>query len=111
MQSAASGQEDVLDITRQPGVTVDPGEPRAIRTDFATDEERRAAAHTYFTETFGSQLAAAHADTEEHLERALKVANMFRFIGPSHHIPEGRTWRRSRRGCSLQKSGGMRSTR
>jgi len=87
MQSAASGQDDVLDIKRQPGVTVDPGELRTIRTDFATDEERRAAAHTYFTETFSSQLAAAHADTEEHLKRARKVANMFRFIGPSHYIP------------------------
>jgi Zn-finger nucleic acid-binding protein len=65
------------------GYWLDPGELRTIRTAFATDEERRAAADAYFTETFGGQLATEHAETEEQLARARKVANMFRFICPS----------------------------
>ncbi len=74
------------------GYWLDPGELRTIRTDFATDEDRRAAADTYFTETFGSQLAAAHAETEADLARAHKVANMFRFICPSYYIPGEQQW-------------------
>ena len=74
------------------GYWLDPGELRAIRTDFATDEDRRAAAGAYFDETFGEQLHAAHAETEEHLARAHKVANMFRFICPSYYIPGKQDW-------------------
>ena len=74
------------------GYWLDPGELRSIRTDFASDEERRAAAEAYFDETFGGQLSAAHAETEEHLARAHKVANMFRFICPSYYIPGDQQW-------------------
>ncbi len=74
------------------GYWLDPGELRSIRTDFASDEERRAAAEAYFDDTFGGQLSAAHAETEEHLARAHKVANMFRFICPSYYIPGDQQW-------------------
>ena len=74
------------------GYWLDPGELHAIRTDFETDEDRRAAADAYFEETFGGQLHAARAETQEHLERAHKVANMFRFICPSYYIPGEQQW-------------------
>ena len=74
------------------GYWLDPGELRTIRTDFTTDEDRRAAADAVITETFGNQLAAEHAETQEHLERAHKVANMFRFICPSYYIPGQQQW-------------------
>jgi uncharacterized protein len=74
------------------GYWLDPGELRTIRTDYSTDEERRAAADAYFEETFGGQLAAEKAVSDEHLARAHKVANMFRFICPSYYIPGEQKW-------------------
>ena len=74
------------------GYWLDPGELRTIRSDFATDEERRAAADAYFEETFGGQLHAERVKTEEELARAHKVANMFRFICPSYYIPGEQKW-------------------
>jgi uncharacterized protein len=74
------------------GYWLDPGELRTIRTDFETDEDRRAAADAVFMDTFGGQLAAEHAKTEQQLARAHKVANMFRFICPSYYIPGQQQW-------------------
>jgi uncharacterized protein len=74
------------------GYWLDPGELRSIRADFTSHEDWRAAADAVFQETFGDQLHAAHAETEEKLERAHKVANMFRFICPSYYIPGQQQW-------------------
>jgi len=74
------------------GYWLDPGELRTIRTDFETDEDRRAAADAYFEETFGGELHAERAETQEKLARAHKVANMFRFICPSYYIPGQQQW-------------------
>jgi hypothetical protein len=74
------------------GYWLDPGELRTIRTDFSSDEERQAAAAAYFDEVFGDKLKAEHAKSEEHLERAHKVANMFRFLCPSYYIPGEQKW-------------------
>jgi hypothetical protein len=74
------------------GYWLDPGELRTIRSDFTTTAERRAAAGALFDETFGPQLSAAHAETQAELERAHRVANMFRFICPSYYIPGEQRW-------------------
>lgn len=74
------------------GFWLDPGELRAIRTGFETDEDRGAAAAACFDETFGGQLHAEHAKTEATLARAHRVANIFRFICPSYYIPGNRSW-------------------
>jgi Zn-finger nucleic acid-binding protein len=74
------------------GYWLDPGELRTIRSDFETDEARRATAEAYFTGTFGSQLHAEHAQTEEQPARVHKGANMFRFICPSYFIPGKQDW-------------------
>ncbi len=74
------------------GYWLDVGELATIRTEFATAEERDRAAQQYFSELFDSELAAAHAETEEDLRRAQKIAHIFRFICPSYYIPGKQEW-------------------
>jgi uncharacterized protein len=74
------------------GHWLDPGELRTIRTEYASEEERERAAQAYFSEVFGPELAAAHAETEEDLTRARSVAHAFRFICPSYYIPGKQEW-------------------
>ena len=74
------------------GHWLDPGELRTIRTEYASEEERERAAQAYFSEVFGPELAAAHAETEEDLARARSVAHAFRFICPSYYIPGKQEW-------------------
>jgi Zn-finger nucleic acid-binding protein len=52
------------------GYELDVGKLATIRTEFATDEERDQSAAQYFSGLFDSELAAAHAETEEDLESA-----------------------------------------
>jgi Zn-finger nucleic acid-binding protein len=72
------------------GHWLDPGELRTIRTEYASEEERERAASEYFSEVFGPELAAAHAQTEEDLAR--RIAYAFRFICPSYYIPGEQDW-------------------
>lgn len=74
------------------GHWLDPGELRTIRTEYASEEERERAASEYFSEVFGPEFAAAHAETEEDLARAHNVARAFRFICPSYYIPGRQDW-------------------
>jgi Zn-finger nucleic acid-binding protein len=74
------------------GYWLDVGELATIRTEFATEEERDQAAAQYFSELFDSELAAAHSETEEDLERARRIAYIFRFISPSYYIPGKQEW-------------------
>ena len=45
-----------------------------------------------FSEVFGPELAGAHAQTEEDLARARKIAHAFRFICPSYYVPGKQDW-------------------
>lgn len=74
------------------GHWLDPGELATIRTEYASQEERERAAAEYFSELFDSELAAAHAETEEDLARARKISHAFRFISPSYYIPGEQQW-------------------
>jgi Zn-finger nucleic acid-binding protein len=74
------------------GHWLNPGELRTIRTEYASEEDRGRAAQAYFSEVFGPELAAAHAETEEDLARAQRVAHVFRFISPSYYIPGKQDW-------------------
>ena len=71
---------------------MDVGELAAIRTEFETEEERDLAAAQYFSELFDPELAAAHGETMEDLERAQRIAYVFRFICPSYYIPGKQEW-------------------
>lgn len=69
------------------GIWLDAGELATIRSEYATEEERKQAAEKYFDEIFGKRLAEMHARSVEHAERARKIAHLFRFICPSYYIP------------------------
>ncbi|MCA1687604.1 MAG: zf-TFIIB domain-containing protein [Actinobacteria bacterium] len=74
------------------GHWLDPGELRTIRTEYDSEEERERAAQAYFSEVFGPELAAAHAESEEDLARAQRITHAFRFITPSYYIPGKQEW-------------------
>lgn len=74
------------------GYWLDVGELRRIRLEFQSEQERREAAHRYFQEVFGDQLAAIRADSQEQLARSRRITSMFRFICPSYYIPGKQEW-------------------
>ena len=69
------------------GYWLDTGELGQIRSEFASEDEKKKAAEEYFSEVFGKQLSTMHGKSEEHAARAKKIARMFRFICPSYYIP------------------------
>ncbi len=68
-------------------VWLDSGELAAIRKQFATEQERRQAADTYFHDIFGKDLTALASTSQAEADRAKKFARAFRFICPSYWIP------------------------
>ncbi len=74
------------------GYWLDVGELAMIRREFTTEEERRKAAEAYFSEIFDRQLAAMSAQSQEHAERARKIARIFRFLCPSYYLPGKQDW-------------------
>jgi Zn-finger nucleic acid-binding protein len=74
------------------GYWLDMGELAKMRSEFASEEERKKAAEEYFSEIFGKKLAKIYAESEEKAERARKIARMFRFICPSKYIPGKQDW-------------------
>jgi Zn-finger nucleic acid-binding protein len=74
------------------GFWLDAGELVKIRSLFNTEEERHRAAHAYFSEVFGDELASMLAEDEAKLEKVRKISNMFRFICPSYYIPGKQDW-------------------
>jgi uncharacterized protein len=74
------------------GFWLDAGELATIRTEFATDEERKQAAQEYFAELFDPDLAVERAKTMEDLRKARRIAHAFRFICPSYYIPGEQDW-------------------
>jgi Zn-finger nucleic acid-binding protein len=74
------------------GIWLDAGELSRLRNLFNTEEEKNEAAEKYFSEVFGSQLTAMENEGQEKLEKARKIANIFRFICPSYYIPGKQKW-------------------
>ncbi len=74
------------------GFWLDYGELGKIRDQYVTDDEREKAAGEYFSEVFGEDMARMRAESQEKLDRARKIALMFRFICPSYYIPGDQAW-------------------
>ena len=74
------------------GYWLDYGELGRIRELFESEDERREAAKKYFEEVFGQELSEMHQESKEKMERAKKIARMFRFICPSYYIPGKQDW-------------------
>lgn len=74
------------------GFWLDSGELGRIRSQYSSDAERKAAAKDYFEKIFGEELKKMREESEEKLEKAKKIARMFRFICPSYYIPGKQDW-------------------
>ncbi|MHC4366834.1 MAG: TFIIB-type zinc ribbon-containing protein [Planctomycetota bacterium] len=74
------------------GFWLDAGELGKIRSLFDTEEERHRAAHEYFSEVFGGELAAMQNESQAKLNKARKIASMFRFVCPSYYVPGEQDW-------------------
>jgi Zn-finger nucleic acid-binding protein len=74
------------------GFWLDYGELGRIRSQYASEEERKAAAKDYFENIFGDELKRMQEESQEKLEKAKKIANMFRFICPTYYIPGKQDW-------------------
>ena len=74
------------------GVFLDQGELRLIRTEFATDAERKQAARDTFAQLFDEQLERAAAPGPADLAQAKKFAHLMRFLLPSYWLPGKQPW-------------------
>ena len=74
------------------GFWLDPGELARIRQQFNSEEERKNATEEYFSKIFKKELPKMRAEGEERLEKAQKIARLFRFLCPSYYIPGKQDW-------------------
>ncbi len=74
------------------GMWLDQGELGHLRTQYATEEERKQAAEAYFQDVFGEDLAQMRAESQEKHDKAQRIARLFRFICPTYYIPGKQTW-------------------
>ncbi len=74
------------------GYFLDYGELNQIRDQYETEEQRSKAAESLFADLFDDSIAAAAQQSEAKLERAKRLARMFRFLLPSHYIPGKQKW-------------------
>jgi len=74
------------------GMWMDHGELRKIRDQFTTEEEREKATEQYFSDLFDDELSSRQEKSEARLERARKIARLFRFICPSYYVPGRQDW-------------------
>ena len=69
------------------GYWLDDGELVKIRTQFHSEEERREVAKKYYSFIFDGKLREMSEEGEENLDKAKKIARIFRFICPSYYLP------------------------
>ncbi len=74
------------------GFFLDYGELNRVRSEYATEAERKQAAESLFASLFDAGLADLHEDSEEQTDRVRAFARMFRFLLPSHWLPGKQKW-------------------
>ena len=74
------------------GYWLDAGELKQIREQFASEADRKKAAHNFVEKEFGPELEARKKALEEKHEKLMKAANAFRFLYPSAWIPGKQDW-------------------
>lgn len=85
-------QVEVDDCPRCGGVWLDVGELATIRSQYATEGERKKAAADYFEDVFGDELGQLQAQSQEAEQKARRIASAFRFLCPSYYIPGKQGW-------------------
>ncbi|MGE0268768.1 MAG: zf-TFIIB domain-containing protein [Candidatus Omnitrophota bacterium] len=76
------------------GFWLDLGELLTIRKQFKTEKERNQAGEKFVNEVFmnNPEVKAMQAKGKEDLKKARRVANVFKYICPSHYIPGDQDW-------------------
>ncbi len=69
------------------GIWLDAGELLVIRSQYKTEDERKAAASRYFDGLFGGQMATERAKTTNDTAKSQNFARALRFICPSYYLP------------------------
>ena len=69
------------------GFFLDRGELNSIRDQYDTEEERSNAALQMFGDMFDEDLEDEQAASWQRVEASRKLANVFKFLLPSHYIP------------------------
>ncbi|PYR63164.1 MAG: hypothetical protein DMF91_04320 [Acidobacteria bacterium] len=85
-------QATVDECPKCEGMFLDPGELAEIRSEYKSDAEREQAARAYFRDMFDKELAAMLREDKHKLEKARRIAHIFRFICPSYYIPGKQDW-------------------
>lgn len=83
---------EVDECPRCGGIWLDSGELSSLREQYKTEEERNKAADEYFTAICDRELEPMRKESREKLEKAQRIAHMFRFICPSYYIPGKQSW-------------------
>lgn len=83
---------EVDECPRCGGYWLDHGELGWLRNIYSSEDERRQAADQYFTDIMDVELAEMRKESQEQLEKAQKIAHMFRFLCPSYYIPGKQPW-------------------
>ncbi|MDP3979882.1 MAG: zf-TFIIB domain-containing protein [Chlamydiota bacterium] len=74
------------------GFWLDRGELSMIRTQYASEDQRKKALDAYFQEMFGEHLLKMKTENQGKLEKSRKIAQMLRFVCPSNYIPGKQNW-------------------
>ena len=74
------------------GFWLDHGELEKIRSQFATEEERRAAGIDHFRQEYGQQFVRMEQNSQAKQMKAQRFARALRFICPTHYIPGKQDW-------------------
>ena len=74
------------------GFWIDFGELPKIRSQYETEEQREAAAGEYFDDLFGGKLAAMRSESQDQLQRARRIAGVFKWVCPTRYIPGKQAW-------------------
>jgi Zn-finger nucleic acid-binding protein len=82
----------VDECPRCAGFFLDYGELNRIRDQYETEEERSEAAQAMFSDLFDEGLDEMSAEGDEKVEKAKRLAHMFRFLLPSYYMPGKQKW-------------------
>ena len=82
----------VDECPRCAGYFLDYGELNRIEDQYDTEEERSEAARNMFADLFDEGLDDIGSESEETVEKARRLAHLFRFQLPTYYIPGKQKW-------------------
>lgn len=89
---SAKREVEVDECPKCAGYWLDVGELARIRSEFPTEEKRKAAAKALFDEMFDKELERLRKQSADKKAKAQHIAWILRFISPSYYIPGKQKW-------------------